>query len=325
VWLANSAPAREPAARYAHALGQYAELDPAQRAAWLQWLFANRLQPACRITRSRADAEAALARQSALLARVRAGKALSTDELVRVLQEVDREEAAAIERLAAEYRRVTREAVGTDEWEFQQRIILWEAIEHLCQESPYPFEGQAKLIDWLENAILEQRLSARRPLPRTPDFLTVNDLEWLTDDGDATRQVKTAAVVPVLQLDAGQLAPQITEYNSELAQLVQGLYDPRIRSVDELNATVDRLAQLGLVRIGLAAGLLALPEDQRDLLDSIEPLDTAISLARVRVSAARRQILRRTGHTTRGPQWEELKGLNQLAVRLDTLATGPDR
>ena len=86
------------------------------------------------------------------------------------MQTVDRQETEAIAKLSSQYRTVTHQAVGTNLWEYQQRVQLWQAIDALCQHSADPFAGQPKLIAWLEAAILQQKLTNRPPLPATPDF-----------------------------------------------------------------------------------------------------------------------------------------------------------
>ena len=68
--------------------------------------------------------------------------------------------------------------------------------------------------------------------------------------------------------------------------------------MDELNAIVDEIARLSLARIRLASNVLNLPADQRDDVGQIETADTAITLARVKISAARRQILRQSQDDT---------------------------
>jgi hypothetical protein len=323
--MTAAAPADQTAARYDRAVGQYSALGPAAREAWLDRMLRQRLQPAARVTMNDARYEALLAHDRALIDRVRGGHPFSTDELLATLQEVDKYERAAIEQQATLFRRVTHEAVGTNLWEFQQRVELWHAIERQCAASPDPFAAQPRLIAWLRAAITQQRISSAPPMPKAPDFFALDDRAWQMPAGEGTPQVYTSYQSTALATDAATLAPRIIRYNSELAALVARLYEPELFDVDQLNSLVDDLARIGLVRIALSAEVLDLPDDQRDELAAIEPIDTALALAQVKVSAARRRILRQARHDTRQGQWSELAGLNRIAQRLDTLATGPDR
>ncbi len=317
--------ASDPASRYGRMMSQYESLPPAQREAWLWWLLATRSEPACRATMDRETFERTVAGHRATLDRVRTGYKLSSDELLKTLEEVDRQEQAAIERLTGEYREVTHQSVGTNLWEYQRRMQLYEAIKRLCDASPYPFEGQAKLIGWLEAAMIQQRLSGRPPMPPMPDFDVVDDRVWLAAARSNTPEVKTSLELPASQLSAAELAPQIAAYNTSIDDLRTSLYGPRVLDVEELNAMVDHIARLGLTRIALASNVLALARQDRQRVRAIETLDDAIVLARVKVSAARRQVSREANGDTSSRQWRELEGLNRVAVRLDMLATGPDR
>jgi hypothetical protein len=259
------------------------------------------------------------------LARVRSGHHLTTGQLLDTLAQVDRREMEAIEHLTEVYRRVTHKAVGTNLAEYQRRMRLWQAIKSQCEHSPYAFAGQPKLIWWLEAAITQERLSAAPPLPAAPDFYAVDDRAWQRTTAADAPEVRTALEPGRRTLSRGGLAANIASYNSTLADLVAGLYDPRIRDAEELGALADRLAKMSLTRISLAADLLALAENQRSGLAAIEPVDTAITLARVKVSASRRRVLREAGQNTTGPEWDQLNQLNQVSRRLATLANGPDR
>ncbi len=316
--------ANEPAAvRYDRTLAQYETLPAAERADWLSWLFTSRLEPACRLTMQRDDYDRMQARQLDVLDRVRAGQDLSTQQLRQTLELINRQEAAAIQQLTRTFSHVTHEAVGTNLWLYQQRMQRYKAIRELCQQSAYPFENQPKLIAWLNAAILQENLTDRSPLPATPDFDRVDDRAWTA--AGRVAQVKTSLLEQDAPPTPAQLESQITEYNDQLNQVVSGLYSTRHYSVAELNAIVDRIAMLGLTRIGLAASALRLDDAERAQLTSIDTLDDAITLARVKVSATRREILRVADHDTDRAQWDALKGLNGVSRRLDTLYTGPDR
>jgi hypothetical protein len=319
-----AARADQAPSRFARTVGQYAALGPAEQDEWLRWLLGERLEPACRVTMDAAQYDRSVSENRALVDRVRGGKRLTTEELLGTLAQVDRQEAAAIRRLTEEYRRVTHEAVGTNLWEFQQRMELWEAIKSQCEHSPDPFAGQPKLIAWLESAIIQERISAAPPMPAAPDFLVVDDRAWQGATKRDTPQVKTAVEYRP-EPDAEELAPQIARYNTALTKLVSRLYSPQTLRAQEIDSIVDELAKLGLVRIGLAADVLALEAGDRDRLAPIEPIDTAIALAKVKISAARRQIRRAAGGNTSDQAWSELAALNDVARRLDMLATGPDR
>ncbi|MGD9719807.1 MAG: hypothetical protein AB7O59_01160 [Pirellulales bacterium] len=322
--LSVPATAAEAAPRYQQMLAQCQALSPAQQADWLNWQFNRRLEPACRATLDRAAYDDLLAQQATLLARVRAGRALTTAEIKGTLAAIDRHEQAAIGQLISTYSEVAHEAVGTNLWAYQQRMKYCAAVKRLSEAAARPFEAQNKLIGWLEAAVLQQRLSAYLPMPPVPDFAAIDDNSW-QQIAASTQEVRTAYAFDDRQPTAAELASQIERYNSDLEQVVDGLYDRRVFSVDELNRIVDRIAKLGLVRVGLAAGTLALPQADQDEVQEIEPLDTAIKLARVKISAARRQVLRQANHDTSRRQWDELAGYNRISQRLDMLATGPDR
>jgi hypothetical protein len=323
--------ANDQPARYASAIAQYEALSPRERAKWLDWLFVSRAQPACRATMDRTALDRVVKRQRDIVERARAGRELSTDGLLWILKEVDRQENAALTRLSGEYRHATREAVGDNPSEFQRRMQVWDAIKAMCEKSETPFEGQPKLVSWLEAAIVEERMTAAPPLPKAPDFSLVDDTHWRRATGEGYAQlaqpteVKTAIQFDERELSAAELAQHIERYNQSLEELEKKLYGKRILDVNELNQIVDRLAQLGLARVGLAANVLALAESDRSQLAAVQPLDTAITLARVRISATRRQLLKAADHKTSAGQSNELAGLGRVSQRLDTLATGPDR
>ncbi len=310
--------------RYDGMLAQYASLPADQRTAWLSWLFTSRLEPACRLTMSRDAYDHIEADQLAALDRVRAGQEFTADELADLLQGIDREERAAIKQLAKTYSQVTHEAVGTNLWLYQQRMEYLKAVGKLSTHSPYPFENQKRLIDWMNAAILQQRFTGRSPLPPVPDFDHFDQQAWLRTS-PPTLEVRTAARQDKRPLSAADLEQRITRYNTALNKVVSSLYASRSYDVDQLNAIVDRIAQLGLTRVGLAAGALRFPLEQVRQLTPIDTLDDAISLARVKVSATRRGILRVADHEIDRVQWDTLKGLNGVSRRLDMLYTGPDR
>ncbi|MEX2112387.1 MAG: hypothetical protein WD845_04335 [Pirellulales bacterium] len=323
--LSTPVAAAEPTpARYDSMLAQYASLPSGQRAAWLSWLFTSRLEPACRTTMTRDAYDRIQAQQLAVLDRGRAGQNLSAGQLQETLELIDRQEAAAIQQLTRTFSRVTHEAVGTNLWLYQQRMQQLKAIRESCNQSAHPFENQPKLIAWLDAAIMQERLTDRPPLPATPDFERVDDRAWMAA-GDRTPEVKTALFQQAAPATAGELEAKINDYNDELNEVVASLYASKRYKVAELNVIVDRMAQLGLRRVSLATSALRLTDAQRDQLTPIETLDDAIALARVKVSATRREILRVADHDTDRAQWDTLKGLNFVSRRLDTLYTGPDR
>ncbi len=323
--LAMPLSAADPAiTRYDGAIAEYNALPKNERAAWLSRLFTARLEPACRMTMTREAYDAVEARQLAVLDRVRAGEQLSNDGLRKTLELVDRQEAAAIDVLTKTYAKVTHEAVGTDLWQYQQRMNFLKRIQELERLSPYPFENQPKLIAWLDTAIMQQRLTNRWPLPKTPEFSRVEEAPWQAAR-TATTEVKTALQENLPQPTAAELSGQITKYNDELNKLVSNLYAARRYKVSELNSVVDDLARLGLTRIRLSTNSLRVSDAQRQQLPQIETLDDAIALARVKVSATRREYLKLVDRSTDRAPWDALKGLSSVSRRLDTLYTGPDR
>jgi hypothetical protein len=325
LFVAPAAASENVPSRYRQIVGHYAALTPDEQAEWLIWLVNDRMEPACRATMDPAEYEQVLGQQLGELDRARADGRLTTEQLVETLRVVDYQETTAIQQLAEQYRRVTREAVAENRWEFQRRMKLAAAMMRVCEGSPYPFEGQSKLIDWFQAAILQQRISSRPPLPPTPDFETVDRRAWQIASRQPTQEVRTSFTFDDRALSAPALDSEISRYNARMAELVSRLYGRQAMNVDELNQVVDRIAQLGLVRIGLTANALELPEKVRSKINPIEPLDTAITLARVKVSAARRQVLRQANRDTNDRQWDALKQWNRVSQRLDTLATGPDR
>jgi hypothetical protein len=309
--------------RYERMLAQYASLPADQRADWLSWLFTSRLEPACRLTMSRDAYDRVAADQLSVLDRVRSGQEFTIDELADTLKRIDREERAAIKQLTKTFSQATHEAVGTNLWLYQQRMEYLQGVEKLSTHSPYAFENQKKLIDWMNAAILQQRFTGRSPLPPAPDFDHFDQQAWLRVPRPL--EVRTAARQDEQRpLSAAELEQRITQYNAALNTVVSSLYASRRYSVDELNAIVDRIAQLGLTRVGLAASALRFPLEEVRQLTPIDTLDDAISLARVKVSATRRGILRVADHDTDRAQWDTLKGLNGVSRRLDMLSTGPD-
>ncbi len=168
--IAAHALAAETGARYGQTLAEYAALAPAEQQAWLRNLVVERAEPAARVTLDGSSYDRLVREHQQMLDREYAGKRLTTDELLGLLQTVDRQETEAIAKLSSQYRIVTHQAVGTNLWEYQQRVQLWQAIDALCQHSADPFAGQPKLIAWLEAAILQQKLTNRPPLPATPNF-----------------------------------------------------------------------------------------------------------------------------------------------------------
>ena len=314
---------RQP--RFGRALSQYAALSADQRETWLEELYRQRLEPACRACGDIEAYDRAVTQRQAMQARFQAGQQATTEELLEFLSEIDRQEALAIEHLAAEYRRVTHDAVGTDLVEFQRRMRLWKAIQQSCEQSPGAFENQPKLVWWLQAAITQQRISAAPPMPTAPDFLAANEPAGRDRGITAMPTTKTSLVTGVDDLNSGSLADRITRYNASLTELVTGLYDSRILNVEELDSTVDALAALALARVSLAVNAQSLAQRDRDFLPPVGRVDTAIALARVKVSAARRQINPEAQRDLSGSEWRTLEGLNRVAQRLSMLATGPDR
>ena len=319
---ADRAAAGAASSRYDRMIQQYESLPGDERAAWLDWLLTSRFQPACRATMDDRTYQHAVAEQRTIVRRAAAGDTLSNEQLREILEQLDRQQQSAIEHLSREYRYVTHQAVGTNPWEFQRRMQLSDAVKRLCAASPYPFEGQTKVIGWLRAAIIEQRISSRPPMPPVPDFDVVAR-PGLAAPVDTT-EVRTS-LNEFSRPTAAELAPRIARYHASMNELKHRLFDPRVLDVDQLNAVVDQIARLGLTRIGLASDALALDSQARQRAGSIETLDDAITLARVKVSASRRQVLRVSGGEPNAPQWRTLKALGRVATRLDMLATGPDR
>ncbi len=121
-----------------------------------------------------------------------------------------------------------------------------------------------------------------------------------------------------------EIAPSVSRYNAAMAAVAARLYCAGLCRWTNSTRSLTRLPDCRW-RIRLASNVLNLPSDQRDDVGQIETADTAITLARVKISAARRQILRQSQDDTTAAQFRELEGLNRVAQRLDMLATGPDR
>jgi hypothetical protein len=323
--LAASLSAAERATtRYDRAIAQYNALPKSERAAWLSRMFTSRLEPACRLSMTRDEYDSVEAQQLTVLDRVRAGDELSNKGLRTILEQVDRQEQAAINVLTKTYSQVTNKAVGADLWKYQQRMKLLRRIQELEQASAHPFENQPKLIAWMDAAVTQQLMTDRWPLPATPDFNHIDQRPLMVAQ-TATTEVRTALQENPPQPTASELATQITKYNDELNKLVGNLYGAKRYNVPELNTVVDDLARLGLTRIRLSASVLRIAQAEREQLPQIETLDDAIALARVKVSATRREYLKLADRSEdRGP-WDALKGLASVSRRLDTLYTGPDR
>ena len=311
--------------RYRHAVEQYASLSPAERNQWLQWLEAS----AAGATQAASDTEQRDATgtdpRDFIKRRGNDNDRLTDDQLVAALRSIDQRQQARIVQLAQQFRQAARAAAGVNEWEFQRRMKMASATKRVCDGSPYPFEGQVKLIDWIEAAILEQRISSRPPLPPTPDFQTVDAGRWRAKSDKPVAEVHTSLESADGPLTAAELQTDIARYNADMARLVARLYPKQTWNVTQLDAAVDKIAQLGLTRVGLAASSLQLSEQERASVPRIETLDSAIALARVKDSAARRISLREAHRHTISKKWDELKALNHISRRLDTLASGPDR
>jgi len=309
--------------RYGRTIARYTMLDQRDRAAWLSNMFATRAQTAARIA---LDAEAygkLTEHEQSIEQQVRQGKPLSSHELISALAEVDRVEQAAIDKLAVQFRRTARDVVGAYRIDLDRRWRYWQAIRTQCEHSPDPFGNQPRLIDWLQNAILEQRISAAPKLPAAPDFFASDDLTETTTGHVST--TRTAMIVDAPAPDAGQLSAMITRYNASIAEFEASLYRPSELSVEQLNNTIDRLARLGLERVRLATDLGAISEGERSRLAEITPIDTAVALLKVKASAARRGVWQAAGDNLSDAQFAVLNQLNAVSQRLATLAAGPDR
>jgi hypothetical protein len=317
--------ASTPAAssRYGRTIARFTMLDARDRADWLSNLFATRAQTAARIALDAETYGKLTEHEQSIEKQVRQGKPLSGEELLLALEEVDRVEQAAIENLAMQFRRTARDVVGAYRIDLDRRWRYWQAIRTQCEHSPDPFGNQPRLIEWLQNAILEQRISAAPKLPAAPDFFANDNASELTTSHVSS--TRTALLVDAPAPDADQLSEMITRYNASIAEFEALLYRPGELSVEQLNNTIDRLARLGLERVRLATDLGAISEDQRSRLTEITPIDTAVTLLKVKAAAARRGVWQAAGDNLSDAQFAVLNQLNAVSQRLATLAAGPDR
>ena len=166
--LAAALPAR-PAAGSA-AVQQYFTLAPADAAAWAQHMVGQRLHTASRLTLAGDDWDEHQVFERALLERIDAGRRLTRRGISHLVSLTEQREAAALARLARQFRLTTYEAFRTDRPEFDRRMKGLKKVVAAWQAAGTRPEDRPQMIAWLESAgdrIGKDRLAL---LPAIPAF-----------------------------------------------------------------------------------------------------------------------------------------------------------
>jgi|GEM_PF-4275916 len=133
-------------------LNQYSQADWAEREAWLRALFDSTL-PAAEAALELDPLREHRIRMAGILERARQGKQLSERGLVKLLQDLDRIENAAIQRLARQYRDVLRSAFPGSKHDAARRWQAWKSIARDWRAAGSRAEDRAKLVRWLSGSI----------------------------------------------------------------------------------------------------------------------------------------------------------------------------
>jgi hypothetical protein len=168
-WAAPTARSpTKPGAELQDEIESFAFLKPAAQQRWLSELF-QRMDTAGRLVLSAEDLDRQRAYHAAVLARIAAGKELSSEGLLKLRQSADRLEHSAVEHLARLYRVEVYKTYRTDRPEYDRRIaawrqtlLAWELAGRLSAEQP-------RLIAWLRSAT-ETTAARQVNLPLEPKF-----------------------------------------------------------------------------------------------------------------------------------------------------------
>lgn len=341
--------------RLAASVHHYQHLEPQQQADWLRDLFQQRSLPACRIAYPPAEVQRQQRRQQAVLERIAAGRQLKTEGLVRLLDEVDRQERAAIHRLWRDFEFSTAQAFHGQRSEFEKRMDARRLVLKRWYDAGQPWQQQPALIRWLQAAVAQQQKDPQLALPASPSFSSSGELsvEKMPEPAEATpaptqpapsrlapdkRAVASsppAAVRPAAprsvrptaaraaqtaRVDVGELQARLTGYNLAVAHLISQLHEDKTWTAEQLSEALDTLAELQILRRDLELYRNAVPAATRGNLSAIESTATAFSLLSAKTAAARRQL---EGDGTRPAHsaQTELVRLERVSHRLAQLAT----
>ncbi len=130
----------------------------------------TRLNRANRLASNPEELVAPPQQYAALLRRVTHGRAVSQAELRELLQETDRREKAAIERLARRFRVEVYRTFRQQRGVFTRRRAAWHRVETQWKAAGARFEEQDRLLEWLELAIQSSLPDTIGPLPEDPAF-----------------------------------------------------------------------------------------------------------------------------------------------------------
>ena len=281
-------------------LDDYAQSDGAGQERWLVDLLRQRSELACRLTMSREQLEAQRARHAAVLARVRAGGRPSAAGLVRLLQEVDAQENAAIDKLSREY----QAAVQRGDRGAADAIDSWQDIHDRWLQAGRPWEQQPKLIHWLRTANAQA----------TSEHRTNRPTDKPVRSAVPSSKNRTAPTV-----DPNELSARIASYNLQLASLLSRLHGQSTWSPQQLDAITGPLADLALLRTDLNLWWEVLPSESQSHIKRPQPIEPAVALVAARTAAVRRELESVAGadHT------RELQILDRVSLRLALLAVEP--
>lgn len=345
--------------RLAAAVHQFERLDRQQQTAWLGTLFLQRSLPACRIAYPPAEVQRQQRRHQAVLERIAAGRQLKTEGLVRLLGEVDRQERAAIHRLWRDFEFSTAQAFHQQRGAFEKRMDARRAVLQRWHDAGQPWQQQPALIRWLQVAVAQQQKDPRLALPAAPNFSSsgeadIAQTETLPDSkpdtkprqptspptkpkpaagsiarspapaapSASTRPMRTTAArgADSPRVDLGELQARLTGYNLSVANLISQLHDDESWSAERLDAALDTLAELQIVRRDLNLYRNVLPVATRGNLPTVQSTKTAFALLSAKTAAARRQLESASGHRSQDAQ-AELVRLERVSHRLAQLAT----
>jgi hypothetical protein len=159
-----------PTAGYESVVAEYARMTPAERQQYVERLIEARLEPAAQLTLD----DAALARQQAIdreiLARLRDGRTISPQGLVKLLRKLDTLESAAVESLTRDYRVEVYSLFHSQRREYDERIEVWKRVEAAWAAHGKLPDEQRQLIAWLRRATDRLRADSSAKLPPIPQF-----------------------------------------------------------------------------------------------------------------------------------------------------------
>jgi len=298
-------------------LDRVAKMSSAEQQAWLERLE-RRADRAARITLPSEEAAKHRAKTTLLLHRD-----LVTWSMLRdAIGDTNTREKEAIDLLARRYRRQVTETFGKQPDLHDRRQDAWTMLHRDWTKAGSPFDGQDRLIAWLDAAIRAARPDHVAAIPETPKFAEQAPAPAKPQVAEIPRKTpkRHVAAKPIVkptearptetvEVNLDELTARIAGSNLGFRTLESELDEKGAWNAERLEPLAERLKVLVVRRSDLALFRELAPADKRASLGRLTTPKSVISQFGARISEARKVV---SGDEFQGADAERRDELNRL-------------